>query len=204
MSKIARWRVWCDTDEKWEEWYLSPDTEPTTCPTDTAHSIDAAKTYRAKEEITETGRLTPDGAVAMKIDPGTADTDPKFYPYNLTVADAEPVYLDLTDLTPGRRIQGVLFQVKGAKFGDKLDVLFASDGTFPNPAPPPENLPENTPLQSFGPINAPLNGGSPFIQREIMFNTSKPIPPGVKVRFCYDATDADPREVTIDCLAHQE
>ena len=41
MSTINKYRVWCDTDSKWE--YMWAETTPTKCPTNTAHSIDSAK-----------------------------------------------------------------------------------------------------------------------------------------------------------------
>lgn len=44
-ATVLEWRVWCSTESAWKSVYL-PDTEPepTTCPTDTSHSVDVALT----------------------------------------------------------------------------------------------------------------------------------------------------------------
>jgi len=42
MATVNKYRVYCTTDSKYE--YTWSETEPTTCPTNTAHSIDASKT----------------------------------------------------------------------------------------------------------------------------------------------------------------
>lgn len=71
MTTINRWCVYCETDSKYEDVYL-PDTEaaPTQCPTDTAHTITAAKTF-TKEVITDLLpiQMQADGGQAIKIDP---------------------------------------------------------------------------------------------------------------------------------------
>jgi len=42
---VYKYRVWCSTDSKWEYWLLDEGASaPTTCPTDTGHTIDGAKT----------------------------------------------------------------------------------------------------------------------------------------------------------------
>jgi hypothetical protein len=149
-------------------------------------------------------RRSPDDALAVKIDPGTADTDPKFFAYTLSVpATVGDHYVDLTDLIAGRRLQGLIYQIKDAKYGDTIDVEFCSDGTTPNPAPPPASLPENTVLQTFGPKNAPLTEDETGWSRdEVVFNTSKEIPATIKVRFKYSNSTTIAHTVTIDVLAH--
>jgi hypothetical protein len=205
-SRIKHYKIWCNTDNRWEDWYIPEDDPvPTTCPVDTAHPIDTAKTFGIPGFIQDFGRLTEDGAVAVKVDPGTVSTDPKFYSYELSVAAAGVTWFDLTDLVPGKRIQGIILQVKDAAKGDLLDICFCSDGTTPNPAPPPTEIPENTPLQTFGPVFAPMvkdAGGWGY--RKIMFDTSKEVPATIKVRLSYDAKDANPREVLLDVLVHEE
>ena len=45
MTDLKRWRVWCTTDSKWEYWWLDANAAaPTTCPTDSGHTLDGAKT----------------------------------------------------------------------------------------------------------------------------------------------------------------
>lgn len=206
MAVIKHWRVWCDSENGWRDWWLpEAQGQPTTCPVDGSHAVDGVKTFVLRDSIAEGGRTTEDGALAVKIDPGTVASDPKFYPFELSTAAAGATWLDLTSLTPGKRIQGIIVQVKDAVKGDKMDVCFCSDGTTPNPAPPPTELPENTVLQSFGPVFAPMvKDASGWGRREIMFNTSKEIPATVKVRLSYDAQDANPREVLLDVLVHEE
>lgn len=44
-SEVLRYKVWCSTDSKWESWYLpSTASAPTTCPTNTGHTIDSGLT----------------------------------------------------------------------------------------------------------------------------------------------------------------
>jgi hypothetical protein len=50
MSTYNVWRVYCTTDGKEETWILPADEPaPTTCPTNTAHTIDSAETIVEKE-----------------------------------------------------------------------------------------------------------------------------------------------------------
>jgi hypothetical protein len=42
MATVNKYRVWCDTDSKYE--YVWAETAPTACPTDTGHTIDTSKT----------------------------------------------------------------------------------------------------------------------------------------------------------------
>lgn len=62
MTTVYKYRIYCSTDSNYE--YTWAETEPTTCPTNTAHTIDASKTtivatkepdtITIKEEITPT------------------------------------------------------------------------------------------------------------------------------------------------------
>jgi len=45
VTTLNKYRIWCDTDSKWEyQWADESDAVPTACPTDTGHSVDTAKT----------------------------------------------------------------------------------------------------------------------------------------------------------------
>lgn len=64
MTTVYKYRIYCSTDSKYE--FAWAETEPATCPTNTAHTIDASKTtivetnkadlIEIKEETTPTGR----------------------------------------------------------------------------------------------------------------------------------------------------
>jgi hypothetical protein len=152
-------------------------------------------------------RRSPDEALAVKIDPGTATTDPKFWPYRFTVpATIGDYWLDLSDLVAGDRLQGVVYQIEDAAYGDEVDVaICAAADSIPNPTPPPDFLPENYPLQSFGPRNVPLAPSElGWSEDRVIFDTSKPIPAGVKVRFKYSNSTATEHRITIDVLSHIE
>jgi hypothetical protein len=65
MTTIIKYRLWCTTDSKYEYVLREDDTEPTMCPTDTAHAINKSRTsvYRTyefnkvkiQEEVIDTG-----------------------------------------------------------------------------------------------------------------------------------------------------
>lgn len=61
---INKYRVWCNTDSKYE--YVWSETVPTTCPIDTGHSIDTAKTV-VVERISESGKYNADGEQIIDI-----------------------------------------------------------------------------------------------------------------------------------------
>jgi len=61
MSELLKYQIWCATDSKWEyTWAEEDDAVPTTCPTDTAHTIDSTKTtideVVEKEVVDQSGR----------------------------------------------------------------------------------------------------------------------------------------------------
>lgn len=43
------YRIWCTSDEKYE--YINAETEPTVCPVDSGHGIDAANIAITEEDI---------------------------------------------------------------------------------------------------------------------------------------------------------
>ena len=50
MSKLVKYRIFCNTDSKYEFiWLESNDPVPTTCPTNTAHTIDDTKVKKVDE-----------------------------------------------------------------------------------------------------------------------------------------------------------
>lgn len=64
MATLNHYRLWCITDSKWEYvWVDSEEPAPTLCPTNTAHTLDPAKTsiYEAKDDDSITVRAQTDG-----------------------------------------------------------------------------------------------------------------------------------------------
>lgn len=168
--------------------------------------------FVADYEPSENGvlqRRAADGSVVTKSDPGTSTDDPHLYAQQFSQEDAsEQVYsfeiagnTPTTDLT-GKALFGVRVQIKGAEIGDTIGVRIVSDGNYPNPAPPPDFLPEDTLLQTFGEANAPQNGGG-FIPWEIRFGTAKSLPSNAKLQFCYDAVTAAKRDILVDWMMQE-
>lgn len=52
MVPVYKYRIWCDTDNKWE--YVWAESEPTKCPTNTAHDVDINKTSVVDNVIEDT------------------------------------------------------------------------------------------------------------------------------------------------------
>jgi hypothetical protein len=210
MATISRWRIWCTVDGRWEDWWQpASQAQPTTCPTDTAHAIDAGKTYRTQEDVSESGRTTADGALAIKVDAGTATSDPKFEVTHWAVPAAAGVHTVLVPLVaPGKRLQGLDYHVEEPAYGDQLDVVFQSDGTFVHPTL--GALPQGADLQAFGPRCVPLvttaTAGGTWARDQVMFDTSKLIPAGVQValRYTRAAAVAQPTRLCVDWLLHVE
>jgi len=203
MSTISHWRVWCDTDGRWEQlWLDSSSPAPTTCPTDTAHAIDGVKTSRLQESVQDGGRRSDDGALVVKQDPGTPDTDPRFYPHRFKIPAAGVHWFDLGIPKDGTsRMQYLITQIRGAVLGDLLEVLFRSDGTVPAYGP------ADTVLQTFGGISPTMAtdaGGWSTPRREPQDQGSaKRVPAGVKVSIRYTAADAAGRDVVVDACCHE-
>lgn len=52
MSKIYKWRIYCDDDQRWE--YIWSETAPTTCPTNVAHQVVSNSVSDLEDIIAET------------------------------------------------------------------------------------------------------------------------------------------------------
>lgn len=76
MSTIYKYKVYCQTDSKWEHWLLS-DTEaaPTTCPTNTGHTIDSSS-VSVVEILQDLGKYNTEGVQLTSPAPrlGTSKT----------------------------------------------------------------------------------------------------------------------------------
>lgn len=146
-------------------------------------------------------RRSDDGSAIVKNDPGTADTDPKYYGEILSTSVAGANVFDLTDIG-GKHLQSFQLQVRGAMFGDFVEVQFRSDGTVEAYGPP------NYVVQSFGRMNPPLgtfgNGWSHRIEEpDEKVGTAKLVPTGIKVTLVYDATTSAVRDIAVDLVVQE-
>ena len=117
---INKWKIYCETDSKWEYWHL-PETEsaPTTCPTDTAHTITAGSV-----------------AIAEVIDPNIQKSQIKIgedeislleFGYNFTAAKNS--ITDHDKLLPIKYIRGCWVEAIDQEFGDNIRVqIIDKDG----------------------------------------------------------------------------
>jgi len=93
MTTIYKYRVYCTTDSTYE--YTWDEDEPTTCPTNTAHSIDSTKTtiietqedgqVTIKEENTPTGGHFAASTITINAIKNTVSTKTICWPYNISV-----------------------------------------------------------------------------------------------------------------------
>jgi hypothetical protein len=73
MADVNKYRIWCETDSKYvHQW---AEAEPTICPEDTAHSIDASKTSIVEKKLDDPA--TADGIPLRAIDGPREATDKK-------------------------------------------------------------------------------------------------------------------------------
>lgn len=144
---------------------------------------------------------TADGAIIVRQEPGTIATDPKFRCGNFTVPSAAGRHLFDLPVPVGALMQYLTAQVKGVKLGDRLEVVFRSNGTVPQFGP------AGTELQTFGEIHPPMyvdgNGWSPPRREPQEIGSAKAIPAGVKVSVAYTSIDAAGRDLIVDVCCHE-
>lgn len=103
MVPVYKYRVWCDTDSKWE--YTWAESEPTKCPTNTSHIIDANKTsvvdsvientITVREENTPTGENYQASAYKISVASGTGWTTKDIsFPHPISLLAAEWTNMD--------------------------------------------------------------------------------------------------------------
>lgn len=116
MTTVYKYRVYCVTDAIYE--YQWGETEPTKCPTNTAHTIDASKTVivdknepelvTVKEELVPTGGHFQITTVTLEATANVTTTVDHSWPIPVTVL-------------------GVSFVTKAPHEGDLLDIIVAPD-----------------------------------------------------------------------------
>lgn len=140
---------------------------------------------------------TSDGALRVKLEPGTPDTDPKFYLHRWTTAGAAgDEWFDVSPAFAGKLIQGVMYQIENPVYGDEIDVAFRSDGSNV-----PVFGPADTLIQSFGPCNVPQGAG--WQKDKVLFDTTKQVPAGLKVSFKYTSADVTVHNLCVDFLMYE-
>jgi hypothetical protein len=98
-TTLYKYRIYCTTDSKFEYiWVESTASEPTTCPTNTAHTIDAGQTriveqndpdiVSIKQETTNTGQHYRWDSIAFDALANQTTTYTFSYPYPISVLDA--------------------------------------------------------------------------------------------------------------------
>lgn len=72
-SEVLKYKVYCETDSKWETWYLPADSAaPTTCPTNSGHTITTALTSQStytKSSDVDVASITTDPKAAPSFAP---------------------------------------------------------------------------------------------------------------------------------------
>lgn len=97
MTTVYKWRVKCTTDNQDE--YIWAETEPTVCPTNTAHSIDSAKTaivdkvesnqVSIKEESTPTGEHFGCTSLVLNCPTGSTSSGSISWPFPVSALSVE-------------------------------------------------------------------------------------------------------------------
>jgi hypothetical protein len=132
MATVYRWRVRCVTDNKFE--YIWSETEPTGCPIDTGHIIDATKTavvnkieenyVKIKEESIPTGEHFACETVTVEIEPKNSASKEVSWPipiviYNMTFTTTDDHIGDTfnVDVSPNTVIGAI---TASSKAGDTI------------------------------------------------------------------------------------
>jgi hypothetical protein len=120
MAIVYRWRIYCTTDARYE--YTWSETEPTVCPIDAAHTIDANLTAIVEAQGAD-GPKSPDGAPIIRLDaPAEPDGKPVFVMSPSTEGWMTWFTGSGDDLSPTPPASG-----RGE--GTKLEIDFAGPGT---------------------------------------------------------------------------
>ena len=141
-------------------------------------------------------RKSADGAMVIKGDPGTKDTDPTFHRGHESITADGWTTVDLPGGVAGVYLQDLWWQTKDAQLGDLVSVIIAL-------------VSDNTEVASFGACNVLMArdsaGWSPENAKASVFLTSTLIPAGTKCRIRYFAagTALGTRELLCDCLVHE-
>jgi hypothetical protein len=198
--------LWCETENKWKS-VIRPINEdiPTKCPTNTAHTVDETRTKVVAKTLDLLRVNDEDGSLVAKIDPGMPDTDPRYYPDGPHTIGADQVLDFIAPFTAaGKRFQGVRVQVQNGKPGDTVDLMMVSDGTFDAGGGP---IPDDTIIQEFGPINAPMADGGGWAEATVpppSVATTKLIPDGLRLEIRYSSTsEAGTRKMLVDYLMQE-
>ena len=97
MTTVYKYRIYCNTDNKWE--YVWSETAPTTCPTNTAHSVNSTSVsvvetsstsvVEIKEESTPTGGHFSSTTVSFDCPPNTTTGQDTSWPINISALNVD-------------------------------------------------------------------------------------------------------------------
>lgn len=119
MPTLVYFKIWCTTDSKYEYVWKYEDDLPTTCPTNTAHTIDADSIVGTKsikenefklieEGVEQTGGFIAGTSRVMGITGATGETQNFDYTYPITVG-----------------IQSISFTSTAIHEGDEMEIIIA-------------------------------------------------------------------------------
>ncbi len=115
MTTLYKYRIYCITDSKYE--YIWAETEPTTCPTNTAHTIDSnsitivetrePEEIKIKEEITPTGAHFAATTIKINAIQNTITSSTISFPFPISALSIEFVtttdhYEDIINMVTGK------------------------------------------------------------------------------------------------------
>jgi hypothetical protein len=136
---LYKYRVWCNTDSKYEYiWLEDTEAAPTTCPTDTNHVIDSAKT--SVETVTATTQVevvkeTFLPAFLNKVLPDGKKLFRRKHGYTANIAGSSNGAIDM--VVPYNTAKIAEVEIIGCQKGDKVDFKVYDDpsgtiSTVPN------------------------------------------------------------------------
>lgn len=119
LTTVYRYRLWCTSDMKYE--YVWAETAPTTCPTNTAHTIDADMTT-----IIEVNR--PDAVLLKEEFASPTGGNAKVWGEQVNITQNTTTVINLSWPFPVTILSGNMFAPEGSD-GDLIELVVAPDVT---------------------------------------------------------------------------
>lgn len=186
MTDVNKYRVWCSTDSQWE--YVWAEAAPTTCPTDTGHTIDSGQTSIVGKLSEETVEVTQEPAFKHKQLPDGnklySRTEGKSFSLSTGVNEA----LDFNIPWNNAKLTGI--EIIGGEIGDKVDLKVRDDpsGTISTVA--------DAVLNQFG---YTVYVGKDFYRRESQYDAD--LIKDMKIELEYDSVSA--KTIYVNYILHE-
>lgn len=186
MATVYKYRVWCSTDSKYE--YVWGETAPTTCPTNTGHTIDGAQTVIVEKAGNEIVEVTQEPAFKHKKLPDGnklySRTEGKSFALTAGVNDA----LDFNVPWNNAKLTGL--EIIGGEIGDKVELKVRDDpsGTISTVA--------DAVLNQFG---YSVNVAKDFYRRESQYDAD--LIKDMKIELEYDSVSA--KTIYVNYVLHE-